>query len=381
VLVSQLVVRDLNGVWADESAYLTTLREGRIVRDGVFPFNLRWLVPLVAGPGNLFPVDGADAIKAINFGALVATAVYLVLLLVRLRVPLVLALAAPVFLLCSYLGVYAGTNRLVLDPFNYALFVVLFHTLLQVRHWPWFGVALLVASLNSEKAIVWIPVFVVVALLRGRRAIETAKLALAYCGPTILYFIAMALYLQSSRSESHAFVQNLHVMSLTPLGATISDATVRLNTFQMLWFPFGAFTIYALLGFATCLRERWLAAFALLVIPIAIQILIASDAQRMAAYGFVVYLPFGFLYLTRVVADVPRLLSTTLIGLAVGLAIVQFYVLPELRYPNLVRLILSAIELAIVAAIVFVHSTFYRGGQKSTDARASTAAPTIDRAS
>jgi hypothetical protein len=48
-LVVQLVIRDRNGVWLDESHYLATVRAGHIIREGRLPFNLRWLMPLMAG--------------------------------------------------------------------------------------------------------------------------------------------------------------------------------------------------------------------------------------------------------------------------------------------------------------------------------------------
>src|SRR5687767_8197524 len=104
VLIVQLLVRDRNGIWLDESHYLATVRAGHIIRDGVMPFNLRWLMPLLAGRWNILPVDDIDAVKALNFGGFAVAAGFLVVLLVRLRVRLGLALAAPVFLLCSYLG-------------------------------------------------------------------------------------------------------------------------------------------------------------------------------------------------------------------------------------------------------------------------------------
>lgn len=146
------------------------MRAGHIIRDGVLPFNLRWLMPMLAGRWNILPVDDMDAVKALNFGGFAVTAAFLVLLVVRLRVPLGLALAAPVFLLCSYLGIYGAINRLVIDAFNYAMYVLLFHLVLRREHAVMFAAVLLVTACNSEKAICWIPVFALVAILRASRA-------------------------------------------------------------------------------------------------------------------------------------------------------------------------------------------------------------------
>ncbi len=392
VALSQYAIADRNGVWLDETSYLVTLREGRIVRDGLFPFNLRWLEPFLAGPWNVLPLDDAEALKAINFGALVVTAVLLVLLLVRLGVPFGLALAAPVFLLCSYLGVYAARNRLVLDPFNYAMFAVLFHAVLRREHGWLFGLALLVAALNSEKAVYWIPVFGLVELARaearGRRArIAAAARTARVCGPAIAYLAAIRLYLLGSETVSGVFVENLHLMGFSWLRSGIANEVVKPNSFQILWFPFGAFTVYALLGFLLAPRAH--KPVALLILPIMASVLVANDTQRMIAYAFIVYLPFGYLYLARALADLPPRPAAALLGLAIALALAQHYLLPILeglrdRYqlgifgPKRLKLVLSAVELLLVTGLVFVHHTFYRPDPAAAPA-APPAGPTTPR--
>jgi hypothetical protein len=385
-LVVQLLIRDRNGIWLDESHYLATVRAGHIIRDGRLPFNLRWLMPLLAGRWNVLPVDDIDAVKALNFGGFAVTAAFLVLLLVRLRVPLALALAAPVFLLCSYLGVYGASNRLVLDAFNYAMYVILFHLVIRREHAGLFAVVLLVCAFNAEKAVYWVPVFVLIAVMRGEPAPPggrprrwwqlhrhpAIRLALWCCAPTVIYLAAIRIYLAPSTTEWNLCFENINVMSLSPLGAQIKNELVRPNTFQALWLPFGPFTVYALLGFT--LAERWMKPVALLVIPIFVQNLIACDGERMVAYTFIVYLPFGYLYLARACRDLPRGLARALFGLAVALAVAQHYLLPVLRRfrtvelaaailasPDTLKLVLSAIELALVATLVFVHFTFYAG--------------------
>lgn len=380
VLACQLVVTDWNMVALDESNYLRTLREERIIPDGLLPFNIRWLVPMLAGRWNLFPVADMAAIKAINFGAFVVTAFGLILLLVRLRVPLWLALAAPVFLLGSYLGVYGASNRLVLDPSNYALFVLMFHALLRREHWPYFAVILLVDALNAEKAVYFMPIFVMAMALhvgppwtrRDLRAL--GKLALLCLGPTLLYLFVLSRYLSSSRLEANLCFENLHVMSFTSLGGKLTE-NVRSNGMQMLWFPFGPFTVYAVLGF-TLYSARWMKPIVLLLIPIFIQALIACDTARMLAYAFIVYLPFGYLYLARAFTDLPRPAAIPLFALAVLLVIVEHFLFPaaqtfgwELHATNKIKMWLSASELVIVGAIVFTHLTFFRPpGQNATSA-------------
>lgn len=358
------IIDDANAAWLDESNYLLTLREGTIIRDGFAPFNIRWLAPFLAGPWNVLPVDDAAALKAVNFGAFVVTAVYLTLLLMRLGVRLGLALAAPIFLFCSYLGVYGAYNRLVIDAFNYAAFVVLFHTLLRRDHWRYFPIVLLVAACNSEKAIYWLPVFATVGFVHEPRSWrhlrEVAWLTLRYGAPTVLYLAAILLYVHGSRTdEGPTFVQNLHLMGFTWLAPRISNATVALNNFQTLWFPFGAFTVYALLGFAC--SAHTLKPIALLLIPIFVQALIAYDTQRMVAYAFIVYLPFGFIYLARAFADMPRWFTTPWFLLVIVLAAAQYYALP-LDLPvkaNFFKLVLSTCEIVLTGGLIFVHQTFF----------------------
>jgi hypothetical protein len=360
---SQAIIHDANAVWVDESNYLRTVREG-IVTDGVAPFNIRWLAPFLAGSWNILPVDDAVALKAVNFGALVVTAVYLGLLVMRLRVRFAYALAAPVLLLCSYLGIYGATNRLVVDPLNYAAFVVLFHTLLRREHWRYFPFVLLVAACNSEKAIYWIPIFALVALVQAplswRHVRDVALLTVRYSAPALVYLVAIALYVHGSSTESSpSFFQNLHVMAFTWLRPKLTNPTVAANNFQMLWFPFGAFTVYALLGFVSA--PRALRPIALLAIPIFLQAMIAYDTQRMIAYAFIVYLPFGFLYLSRAFADMPRWFTAPWFALMVAVAIAQYYVLPlKPHVPvNLFKLVLSTSELVLTGALIFVHHAFF----------------------
>lgn len=363
VAAAHAIIHDLQGVWLDESNYLRTVREG-VVRHGTRPFNIRWLAPFLAGSWNVLPVDDAIALKAVNFGAFVVTAVYLGLLLVRLGVRFAYALAAPVVLFCSYLGVYGASNRLVIDAFNYAAFVILFHTLLRRAHWQYFPIVLLVAACNSEKAIYWIPIFAMVALVqeplswRHVRAVISATIR--YSAPAVLYLVAISLYLRGSTTESvSGFFQNFHLMSFTWLWPRISNPTVAGNNFQLLWFPFGAFTVYALLGFASAPRS--VKPIALLLIPIVLQMMIATDTQRMIAYAFIVYLPFGFIYLARAFSDMPRWFTTPWFALMLGLGIAQYYVLPlRPALPiNYFKLILSTSEIVLTASLIFVHHMFF----------------------
>ncbi|MGE0395409.1 MAG: hypothetical protein AB7T06_01685 [Kofleriaceae bacterium] len=371
VLLCWAAIRDWNMVALDESNYLLTLREERIIPDGLLPFNIRWLVPFFAGRWNILPVADMDAIKAINFGAFVVAAVGLILLLIRLRVRPGLAIAAPAFLLSSYFGIYGASNRLVLDPANYAFYVLLFHALLRREHWPYFSMILLVDALNAEKAVYWIPVFVFVRLLHDgppwtkRSLIETLKVSLYCLAPTLIYLVVLWIYLAPSRLEANLCFENLHHMSFSNLHGAITE-NVRSNNFQTLWMPFGPFTVFALLGFALDSR-RWMKPIALLVLPIFVQAVIACDTDRMLAYAFIVYLPFGYLYLERAFRDLPRGLAVPLFVLLLVLAVVEHYLFPIAQqlqwhlplHPNVMKMTLSALEIATVGALVFVHFTFH----------------------
>ncbi|HEU0036374.1 MAG TPA: hypothetical protein VFQ53_37435 [Kofleriaceae bacterium] len=375
VAIVQSVIEDGNGLWLDEREYLAMLREGAIRRGGLLPFSLRWLEPMLAGAWNILPVDDAPALKSVNFGALVMTSVLLVLALVRLGVSRALALASPVLLACSYLGVYSAENRLVLDPFNYALFVVLLHTLLHRAHRAYFAIALVVLACNSEKAVYWLPVLGVLALLESertgwRRLGDAAKQVAVYGGPAVLYLVAMRLYLAGAPSDTHAFVGKLRVMAFTPLGAKTTDAG---DTFVTLWFPFGGLTVYALLGLRHAPRP--LQAAAVLALPILASTLVATDTERMVAYGFVVVLPLALVYLTAAYAAMPRVLAGTLLAFTVALAIAQHYLLPVARLlgdnvlshnPARIRLAVAAIEILLVGTTVYLRETIYSRGASSS---------------
>jgi hypothetical protein len=371
VLVCWGAIRDWNMVALDESNYLLTLREERIIPDGLLPFNIRWLVPFFAGRWNILPVADMDAIKAINFGAFVVTAVGLILLLIRLRVRPGLAIAAPAFLLSSYFGIYGASNRLVLDPANYALYVLLFHALLRREHWPYFAMILLVDALNAEKAVYWIPVFVFVRLLHDgppwtrRSLLEVAKVSLYTLAPTLIYLAVLWIYLAPSRLEANLCFENIHHMSFSNIGGAITE-NVRSNNFQTLWMPFGPFTIFALLGFALD-SSRWMKPIVLLVLPIFVQAVIACDTDRMLAYAFVVYLPFGYLYLQRASLELPRALFTSLFAALLLLTVCEHYLFPVAQqlqwrlplHPNVMKMVLSATEIAVVIGLLFAHFTFY----------------------
>jgi hypothetical protein len=357
-------IQDWNMVALDESNYLLTLREERIIPDGLLPFNIRWLVPFFAGPWNVLPVADMDAIKAINFGSFVITAIGLVLLLIRLGVRPGLAIAAPAFLLSSFLGIYGASNRLVLDPANYALYILLFHALVRREHWPYFSMILFIDALNAEKAVYWIPVFFMATWMRVG-FVDALKLSLKCLAPTLVYLVILWLYLAPSRLEANLCFENIHHMSFSNLRGVITE-NVRSNNFQTLWMPFGPFTIFALLGFVLDAR-RWMKPIALLVLPIFVQAVIACDTDRMLAYSFIVYLPFGYLYLQRASRDLPRKLWLPLFASLLVLTVAEHYWFPLLKemdlatflHPNVLKMALSGLEIGLVVGIVFLHFTFY----------------------
>src|SRR5262249_61310085 len=110
------------------------------------------------------------------------------------------------------------------------------------------------------------------------------------------------------------------------LGSNDTTNVLKPNMFQSSCVQFWPLTVFAMLGFL--LAERWMKPVALLLIPIFIQNLIACDGERMVAYAFIVYLPFGYLYLSRVFTDMPRGLSRILFALAVALAILEHDLFP-----------------------------------------------------
>jgi hypothetical protein len=89
----------------------------------------------------------------------------------------------------------------------------------------------------------------------------------------------------------------------------------------------------------------------------------------MLAYAFIVYLPFGYLYLTRAFTELPKLLAATLLGLSIALAVVEYYLFPILKALDitvgghrvqLIKMSLSAFEVLLVGGIIFVHVALFR---------------------
>ncbi len=376
VAASQLLLPDKNGVWLDESQYLETLRRGEILRHGLAPFSVRWLVPFLAGRWNLLPFDDAFALKAVNFASLTVAAFALSLLVVRLRVALWLAALLPFFFLSSYLGTYAAGNRLVIDAFNYATYALLFHALVRPEHRRWFAALLLLACFNSEKAIAWIPIYAAVSLLRLPRPWRASALrtlgavlldTLRVAAPALLYLVAITLYAAPAQSELATCGANLHLLSFTSLHVTVRGSCAEATTFQKLWMPFGPFTVYALLAFVRPPdHARWLQAIPLLLLAVFLQILAATDTERMAAYAFIVYLPLGFVYLHAALGALPQRLAKVYgVALAV-LAVAEQYLVPTLRAHHLhlpvnaLRMTMSALEVLLVCGLIFFHHAVAR---------------------
>jgi hypothetical protein len=73
-------------------------------------------------------------------------------------------------------------------------------------------------------------------------------------------------------------------------------------------------------------------------------------------------LPFGYLYLARVVDELPR--GRAWFGALAGLAVAQTLLVPaaqllELHVPSAVRLGLAGAEIVIVGALLYLHLGFY----------------------
>jgi hypothetical protein len=184
--------------------------------------------------------------------------------------------------------------------------------------------------------------------------------------PAILYMGILWLNLTSSRLEANLCFQNLHAMSFSNLGGVMTP-NVSGNNFQTLWMPFGSFTVFAFAGFLLD-RRHWMKPVALLVVPIFIQALIACDTDRMLAYAFIVYLPFGYLYLVRMLADLPAALGKAYVAAIAAVVAIEHFYFPVLELLNrrpffraeVTRMGLSAIEITLVGSLLFVHFTLFR---------------------
>ena len=379
-LLSHWIVPHRAGLWLDETQYLEMARRGELVRHGVAPFSVRWLVPFLAGRWNVLPVDEAGALAALSFAGLVVSGVFVGLLLVRLRVRFALALTAPLVLACSYLGEYAAFNRALIDPFNYAMFALLLHCLLRREHLGWFAALLLLAAFNSEKAILWIPLVPLMLLAqepgRWTRARWRAALGLAAraCAPALLYTVAIQLYAAPARAELSPCLPLLHHLSFSALHPSLTGSCAEGGSFQTLWFPFGAFTVFALLGLVRC--EPRLRPLALLLVAVFLQTLAATDTERMLAYSFIVYLPLGYVYLERAAAELPgRLARGLLIGFFLLLPLMHYGV-PTIQRLNeamttyrlaiptrALRMAFSALEVVLVGALIYLHVALRPGGE------------------
>lgn len=285
VIVQQLLVHANPYVGSAETVYLQTLRAGTIIRTAPYPFSARWLEPFLAGPWNVLPTTDGDAIRAINAGGLVLAAFWLIALLRRYGVPYALAASAPLYVLGSYLGMYAGISRLLLDPVNYALFVALAHLLLRRRCDVLLAATLLVTAFNSEKVLYWFPVIALSTWTLtpgswGQKLTSSARRTLLVCAPVVVYFLILRAYLTPSRVLNYWLPGKLH-------------------QWTNLVFPFGALTIFAIMGFVRSPRMRPLA---VLLVPIYASVLITTDTRRMVAYSFVVLTPLAFAYLARALA-------------------------------------------------------------------------------
>ena len=333
VLAQRLLVPDDGYIGSAERAYLDTLHAGRIIRDAPFPFSARWLAPLLAGSWNILPTTDADALKALNCGGLVLTAFWLIALLERYRVPDAVAAIAPLYVLGSYLGMYAGIDRLLLDPINYALFVALAHFLLRPGCELPLAATLMLTAFNTEKVVYWFPVIAVSAWLptsgswreRLTRSLRTTLLA---CGAVIAYLVGLQLYLTPSERLSYWIPENL----------------VQITN---LLFPFGALTLFAVAGFV---RFRRMRPIAVLLLPIYASVVIATDARRMVAYAFIVLAPLAFAYLGACVTTrLSRLLFAACVIIRVATLSLWVWDPPHHQW---FRAGLLDVELALAGALI-----------------------------
>ncbi|MFN0247448.1 MAG: hypothetical protein ACKV2T_11230 [Kofleriaceae bacterium] len=373
------IVPDRHWMAMDETQYLATLREGTLRMDGpnaFMPFNMRWLLPILAGPLNIIPADDMAALAALNLGGIVVTAVYLALLLRRIGVRYSLALLSPVFLLSSFLGEFTGIDRLVVDPMNYAFYVLIFHAFLRREHARLLAVLLLIAGFNSEKTLYWIPVLGCAELLRRERPwslsdIKASAIYMLKVGGPFLAYLALLLFLlrNTTAPDNYSYIQHLHQMSPTWIQVDITKWPVPESRFQLYWFPFGGFTVYTLL--ALRIAPKWITTVALMLLPIYVQPLFSYDMERMIAYSFVIYLPLGVYFLEHAFRSFPRWLPPVLTVLLVGLAVSQRYlvyleIIPPVASPSrFVKLVMSSTEILLIATIVYLHLVVFRDDGKA----------------
>jgi hypothetical protein len=102
---------------------------------------------------------------------------------------------------------------------------------------------------------------------------------------------------------------------------------------------------------------------ALMAVPIALSIVVATDAQRMAAYSFIAVLPLAALYLSAVCETLPR------IGLALVVALAACACC-ETYLPRQHHLLVVATELVATFVIVWLHAL--RSRSSTRDARSPT---------
>ncbi|MGE3766063.1 MAG: hypothetical protein AB7L94_27655 [Kofleriaceae bacterium] len=367
------IVPDRHWMSMDETQYLATLREGTLRMDGpnaFMPFNMRWLLPILAGPLNVIPADDAQALAALNLGGMVVTAVYLTLLVRRLGVRFSLAFFTPIFLLSSFLGEFSSMDRLVVDPMNYAFFVLIFHAFLRREHSVQLAILLVVSGFNCEKTLYWIPVLFFAELFRrGRWTCADIKASAIYMlkvGGPFLVYLALLLFLlrHTTAPNNDSFVQHLHQMSPTWIQVQITKWPVPESRFQLYWFPFGGFTVYTLL--ALRVAPKWLTTVALMLLPIYVQPLFAYDMERMVAYAFIVYLPLGFYFLEHAFRSFPRWLPPVLTVLLVAVAfsmrwLVYLEIIPPVASPSrFVKLVMSSTEILLIASICYLHLVVFR---------------------
>jgi hypothetical protein len=103
-------------------------------------------------------------------------------------------------------------------------------------------------------------------------------------------------------------------------------------------------------------------------VPILLSVLVAYDTERMVAYGFIVYLPFGFIYLRQAAADLPRALFAVWLVLFAVVVAVAAYGLPLglgklLGGHARLQMCLSTLEVVLVGGLVCVHFMFWPPAQ------------------
>jgi hypothetical protein len=279
---------------SDEAWYVRMMRDGILSID-IVPYRFRWLTPLLIGRFNILPVEDLSGFTVLNFAALIVTSVVLIRILQELQVNRALALLVPFFVFHAYLGRYAAWNHYLTDPATYMFFALVLWCLLDRRRYRHLGWLLVLGCLNSEKAIYWLPI-VLIVLLKYYRLRNAMVRALAILGPAATAFLVPRLVL------GHGLAANITPPQPSPANIALLISLPP----SYIYFPFGFLTIFFVIGFNRL--PSVLKMSSLILLPIYAQVYVAGyrgDVDRMIAYAFIILIPASLYYVQTLFGAMP----------------------------------------------------------------------------